>query len=132
MKARTRVLSERVKELDCVYQACRLFRHPDLRRDQRVGRIVDLLPKAWQFPKLACARAVIAGREFRTRAFRDAPWTLEEPVFAAGSPLGAVEVRYVRQALPTADEGPFLREERLLLRVIAELLGAIHDADSAR
>lgn len=131
MKARTRVLNERVKELDCIYQAIQASRNPDLRADQRIGRIVDLLPRAWQHPDLACARAVIDEHEFRTTKFHASPWTLKEPVLVKGSQRGLVEVCYLKES-PKADEGPFLREERMLLRVIAECLGAICETEGLR
>ncbi len=123
MKARTRVLNERLKELDCVYQAVRVLRDPDLAFEQRVGRIVDLLPRAWQRPELACARAVIGGREFRTARYAPSEWTLQEPVTVKGAAWGRVEVGYLA-ASAAMDEGPFLREERELLRIIAQCLGA--------
>ncbi len=123
MKARTRVLNERVKELDCAYQAVQLCRNPDLRPEQRIGRIVDLLPRAFQHSALACARAEIDGKEYRTHLFRASPSSLKETVSVKDSPRGFVEVCYLKD-YPTADEGPFLREERMLLRVISECLGA--------
>jgi hypothetical protein len=123
MKARTRLLNERVKELDCICRAVRIFRDPALRGDQRIGRIVDLLPRAWQHPDLACARARIGQRDFCTQGFRETPWLQRETILARGRPEGIVEVRYLKE-LPAADEGPFLREERALLKVVAELLGA--------
>ena len=131
MKTRTRVLNERVKELDCVYQVFQVFRGPALRPEQKIGRIVDLLPRAWQHPDLACARATIGPREFRSQGFRETPWLQEEKVCVGGRAAGAIEVRYLRE-LPEADEGPFLREERLLLKVVADCLGAICEMDPPR
>lgn len=131
MKARTRVLNERVKELDCVYQAIQLSRNPDLRPEQRIGRIVDLLPRAFQHSALACARAEIDGKEYRTRLFRPGLASLKENVRVKDSPRGFVEACYLREC-PKADEGPFLREERMLLRVIAECLGVVCETESAR
>lgn len=128
MKARTRVLNERVKELECVCQAVRILRDPDLGFEQRIGRIVDLLPKAWMRPEIACARAVIGEREFRTARFAPAPWILKEPVTANGATLGSLEVGYLSPS-PAMDEGPFLREERELLKIIAECLGAVCELD---
>lgn len=124
MKARTRVLNERVKELECVYQAILVSRDPDLRAEQRIGRIVDLLPRAWQHPELAVARAVIDEQEYRTTKFQPAPASLREPVLVKGAPRGFVEVCYLKDR-PAGDVDPFLREERMLLRVIAECLGAV-------
>ncbi|MDX6770340.1 MAG: hypothetical protein SF051_12470 [Elusimicrobiota bacterium] len=130
MKARTRVLNERMKELDCVYHAVRILRDPDLRLEQRIGRIVDLLPKAWLRPDIACARAVLGEREFRTGRFAPGPWALKTPITVKGQEVGSLEVVYL-SASPAMDEGPFLREERELLRVVAECLGAAYELDAA-
>jgi hypothetical protein len=124
MKARTRILNERVKELNCIYQVVQVSRNPDLRLEQRIGKIIDLLPRAWQHAEAACARAVLDSREFRTHKFRETEWSQKEPVLIKGYPRGTVEVCYL-QACPSADEGPFLREERMLLKVVAECLGSI-------
>lgn len=126
MKARTRLLNERVKELECVYQAVRILRDPDLRFEQRIGRIVDLLPKAWLRPEIACARAVIGEREFRTARYAPSQWQLKAPLTAKGEFLGTLEVGYL-SASPAMDEGPFLREERELLKIVAECLGAAYE-----
>jgi hypothetical protein len=123
VKARTRLLDERVKELECVHHAASLLRDPDLAPEQRLARIVDLLPRALQHPAVACARAVIGEREYRTQGFRPSEWTLKQPVTVKGAAVGHVEACYLERR-PAADEGPFLREERLLLKTVAQLLGA--------
>lgn len=104
-----------------------MFRDPDLRLEQRIGRIVDLLPRAWQFPEQSCARAVIDGREYRTRRFRETPWHQKERILAKGCPRGTIEIYYLQER-PAADDGPFLMEERTLLKVVAECLGAVCEA----
>lgn len=131
LKARTRVLNERVKELECLYHAFQVFRDPDLAFEQRVGRIVDLLPKAYQHPDAACARAVIGEQEFRSNKFQAAGAAQEEPIRLKDERVGLVEVRYLRE-LPAADEGPFLREERMLIRILAECLGALCELEGRR
>lgn len=131
MKARTRLLNERVKELECVYQAVRILRDPDLELEQRIGRTVDLLPKAWLHPEIACARAVIGEREFRTARFAPAPWAIKVPITVKGETLGSLEVGYLSPTAPL-DEGPFLREERELLNIVAECLGAACELDAGK
>lgn len=127
VKARTRLLNERVKELECVHHAASLLRDPDLSPEQRLARMVDLLPRALQHPAVACARAVIGEREYRTQGFRPSRWSLRQPVMAKGAAVGSVELVYL-EPRPDADEGPFLREERLLLKTVAQLLGAASEA----
>lgn len=131
LKARTRLLNERVKELECLYHAFQVFRDPDLRFEQRVGRIVDLLPKAYQHPDAACARAVIGEQEFRSNKFQPAGAAQQEPIRLKDERAGLVEVRYLRD-LPACDEGPFLREERMLIRIVAECLGALCELEGRR
>lgn len=131
MKARTRLLNERVKELECVSQAVRILRDPDLRFEQRIGRIVDLLPKAWLRPEIACARAVIGEREFRTARYAPAPWLLKTPITVKGEPIGSLEVGYLSPSA-AMDDGPFLREERELLKIVAECLGAAYELDAGK
>lgn len=131
MKARTRLLNERVKELQCVYQTVRILRDPDPHFEQRIGRIVDLLPKAWLHPTISCARAIIGEREFRTARFAPAPWTIKSPITAKGEAIGSLEVGYLSPT-PTMDEGPFLREKRELLKIVAECLGAAYELDTKK
>jgi hypothetical protein len=119
LKARTRALSERVKELECAFACVQLLRDPDLKPEQKLGRIVDLLPKALQRPEAACARAVVGEREFRTARFAEGPHAVSETISARGEAVGTLEVRYLR---PPVD---FLPEELKLLKVAALCLGAL-------
>ncbi len=125
LKTRTRALNERLKELDCVYEVVRALRDAALPPEGRVARVVDLLPRAWLHAGDAYAKAVWRGREYATPGFPEEGAALSELVLASGGKvLGSVEVRYARPH-PDAGEGPFLPEERRLLRTVAGCLGAM-------
>ena len=123
LKRRTRQLNERMKELDCAFGALTLARRRGP-KEERLQQIVALLPEAMYHPRSACAQAVLDGRAYSTPGFATAGPSIAVPVQAHGRSAGRLEVRY-RDRHPDVDEGPFLREERALLQVVAECLGLV-------
>ncbi len=115
-------LDERVKELDCLYGISKLVETPVISLGKIVEGIVALIPPAWQYPEVTCARITLEGREFSTKNFAPGPWQQTSDILVNGEPRGAVQVGYLEQR-PQHDDGPFLKEERNLLDVIAEQLG---------
>ncbi|MCK4964339.1 MAG: diguanylate cyclase, partial [Dehalococcoidia bacterium] len=84
--------------------------------------VVDLIPPAWQYPEITCARITLDGQEFRTENFRETIWKQTQDITVRGNRIAAVEVFYFEER-PEIDEGPFLKEERFLIDYIARLLG---------
>lgn len=117
-------LQERVKELNCLYGISRLAGREDYSLDQILSGTVDLLPPAWLFPEIACARIILDDREFKTDNFRETPWLQNSALFVGGEQAGQVEVGYLEER-DDIDEGPFMKEERLLLNSVSERLGKI-------
>lgn len=122
LKKRTRLLDERAKELTCTMQALKTLREPGLSFDQRMQRIVEALPRAWQYPGNACARLEVIKWQFQTANWAETPWNQRRDIIADGKKWGFAVVGYLCEK-PDADEGPFLREERMLLEVVCECLG---------
>jgi len=127
---RTHELDERVKELDCLYGISRLARQEGLSLEQILIGAVDLLPPAMQYPEIAYARIVLDGQEFKTEDFRETPWQQSSAIVVQGEQAGRVEVGYLEER-PEVDEGPFQKEERLLLNAVAERLGRIIEKKQA-
>ena len=118
----THELSERVKELNCLYAISQLVENPDISLEEILQRIVELLPPAWQYPDITCARLIIEGQEFRTKAFSEAPWKLAQDIRVNDKLIGSLEVYYVEE-VSESDEDPFLKEERAFINMIAERIG---------
>ncbi len=119
-------LSERVKELNCLYSIADLIGRANT-LEEILCETVDLLPYAWQIPEVACARIILKDQEFKSKNFTTD--VSEKPsckqisnILAYGKKVGVVEV-YCIDDRPERDEGPFLREERSLLDAITERLG---------
>jgi len=116
-------LGERVKELSCLYALAQILDQGG-GLDETLFTVARLLPFAWQHPDDTVARIVLDGKEH-------GPWSLAAPGAVQAAPIlvdgverGRVEVAVVA-ALPTADEGPFLREERNLLDEVARQIGQL-------
>lgn len=120
----TNKLTERVKELNCLYSISKLIETTNSSLDDLLQGAVKLIPPAWQYPDITCARIQLKNKEMVTTNCKVTRWKQEENIFVSGSPYGKVEVFYLKKK-PESDEGPFLQEERFLLHAIAERLGHI-------
>ncbi len=119
-----RSLRERMKELNCLYGIAEVVEHCEESVDVLFQETVELLPDSWQYPNLACGRITFETHEYTTQNFHCTAWRQISSILVGGRPVGAVEVYYVKE-MPMLDEGPFLREERLLINAIGERLGRI-------
>jgi PAS domain S-box-containing protein len=117
-------LTKRAKELRFLYDVASITGTPDITLYSRFEEIANLLPRAWQYPEVACARVTINDREFKTANYRQTDWKQSSDIIVHGARAGVVEVSYL-EAKPEKDEGPFSKEERLLIDAVAERLGII-------
>lgn len=120
---RTRQLSERIKELRCLYGISRLRERSDIGLDDFLGQMIELIPPAWQFPDVACARIQLRDREYTSANYRPSAVRQTSPIAIAGRVVGQVEVCY-RERLPAMGIQPFLDEERSLIDSIAERIAS--------
>ena len=123
-KKRAHALGERVKELNCLYGISRLVETPGISLAEILQGSVELLPPAWHYPKITCARITLDNQEYKTGNFRETEWKLASEIKVEGKRAGIVEVCYLEEQ-PKSDQGPFLKEERALIDAIAERLGRI-------
>ena len=124
LRKRTHDLGKRVKEMNCLYGISKLVEKRDILLEELLQGIVDLIPPAWQHPGITCARIILEDQEFITKNFRETIWKQVSDINLHGDRIGIVEVCYLKEK-PEIDEGPFLKEERILINVIAERVGSI-------
>lgn len=117
-------LTERIKELNCLYGISNLFENQDVSLEWIMQRAVELIPVAWQYPENACARIKIDGKAYVSRNFRETDWHQHTDIILNDSHVGDVDVYYI-QPPPESDGGPFLDEEDRLLRAIGERLSKV-------
>ena len=124
-------LRERIKEMNAFYHLSSLVEKPTIVLDELYQEMANVLPQSWQYPEEACARIVISGREFRSSNFAESRWHQTEIIRVNGSDVGRIDVGYIEEK-PEQDEGPFLKEERMLLHAIAERIGHITESKRAK
>ena len=117
-------LGERIKELNCLYGISNLVEIPGVSLEEVFQGTVDLIPPAWQYPEVTCARITLEGKEFSTGNFGPSRWQKTADILARGEQVGTVQVGYLQER-PASDEGPFLKEEISLIDAIARRLGEI-------
>ncbi len=111
-------LRERIKELTCLYGIARVMAQPQASADDILQGIVNLLPPAWLYPEITCARIVLHDQVYATDGYRDSPHRQVSDIVVNRQKVGFVEVAYLEKRL-TLDEGPFLVEERNLIDSVA-------------
>lgn len=117
-------LCERVKELTCLYNLAQLNERPNSTLEEILQGIVELLPSAWQYPAIAAGRIVFDGRSYLTANYQPSEYRQASDILIQGERRGSIEVAY-REEKPELYEGPFLKEERNLLDVLARQISLL-------
>jgi hypothetical protein len=68
-------LKERVKELNCLYSLTSIVKNNGLSFDEALNKIVNLIPPAWQYPDITCAKITIGNKEYKTKNFSETKWS---------------------------------------------------------
>ena len=123
-------LSERIKELNCLYDISSFRDDTDFSLDAVLQAIVDFIPPAIQFPEITCARLIFGGYEVTTKNFKDTRWKLSREITVSNKWLGTLEVCYLEEK-PELDEGPFLKEAKNLINTVAENIAKIIEREEA-
>jgi signal transduction histidine kinase len=123
-------LGERVKELTCLHGVARILQNQQKSPAAILGEIVALLPPAWQYPDITEARIMLGSIEALTPHFRPAPHFQSEGFSGGDGTEGRIDVVYL-EGRPSSFEGPFLREERALIRSLAQMLASYFERRAA-
>ena len=117
-------LQERMKELNCLYGIARSVERSGSNLDAIMGEVVSIIPPAYAYPDIACARIVLGNQMFESAGFKESRWSQSADIRVLGNNAGTVEVYYLEEK-PRSFEGPFAKEERALIDTIAERLGRV-------
>lgn len=117
-------LAERVKELQVFYGISSIAEKSHITLEKLYQEVADLLPDAWQYPEITCARVIINNKRFETENWRETEWKQSSDIKVHGVKAGAIEICYLEER-PLSGEDPFLIEEKRLIDAAAERLGKI-------
>jgi PAS domain S-box-containing protein len=115
---------ERMRELMAFYHLAETITKDNITLEEVYQELVGVLPESWQYPEVTCARIVFGGEEFRTKNYRESAWKQSASIKVNKVARGTIEICYLEER-PEEDEGPFLKEERLLIDAIAERVGRV-------
>jgi len=128
---KTKALTERVKELHCLYEVSRLIADSTAPIKDVFKEVVELIPTGWFYPELTCVRITCQRQRTISDSFRETPWTLSADILVSGERVGLIEIFLLKEC-PSRDEGPFLKEERDLIDNLARRLGAMLEGRRAQ
>jgi signal transduction histidine kinase len=124
LQRQTHALGERVKELNCLYAMSSLVEQHSISLAKMLHEVVNIIPAAWQYPEVTCARITLGDEVFPTENYRETAWRQTAPIMIKGKTSGGLDVCYLEKR-PRCDEGPFLKEERNLINALAKRIGEI-------
>ena len=115
-------LSERAKELNCLYKIEGLLNKPDPNLADICKGVIEAIPPGWQYPDVCVAKITLEGQTCQSPNFKETPWVQFADIKVQDKKVGRLSVFYAAE-MPHADDGPFLKEETKLLGTIVERLG---------
>jgi len=124
LRHKTHDLGERVKKLNCFYEISNLVEEKDVPLEGLLQEIVDIIPPAWHYPEITCARIILGDQEYKTENFRETIWKQSSDINWGNGETCIVQICYLVEK-PELDEGPFLKEERDMIEAIARQLEEI-------
>lgn len=125
------ILGERGKELNFLHGVAEIAESSSGLSVEIAQGIVDLIPQAWQYPKISCARIILEGQEFKTVGFGESEWMLSIDILTHGEQAGSIQV-YFSGPKPSESESLISNEERQLLETVAKQLGKIVERKRAK
>lgn len=117
-------LRERIKEQACLHSVFKITEDLTSPLHEVMQDVASLLPQGWQYPEIAGVRIECNGSHYASEHHTQEGDSMSSPLVVDGKRIGQVEVSYCAKRA-SADEGPFLKEERTLLDAIAERLSSV-------
>ena len=111
-------LARRVTDLECLNRISHLRGETDSSLNDIFLKAAGLIPSAWLYADEAVSRIVFDGRQYAIRGYPYGKESLRADILVEGKKRGFVEVCYI-QDKPVLEDGPFLKDERDLLEIIA-------------
>ncbi len=116
------LVNERIKELKCIYNISELIEKQGSSIDHVLKELISIIPAGYQFPEITGVRIIYESEEYKTDNFEKTKWCQESNIVVEKKIVGNIEVCYLEEK-PVFDEGPFLNEERDLIKTISDFLG---------
>ncbi len=131
LNKRTNDLSERIKELSCLYEIDEINRKEGLTVEEVLEKTVLIIPPGWQYPEIIASCITFEDKKYKTKNFKKTEWMQRADIIVSNKKSGSVEVCYLEEK-PDSDKAPFLKEERNLIDSIAKRVARIIEQKRAK
>ncbi|KAF0131977.1 MAG: pyruvate phosphate dikinase PEP/pyruvate-binding protein [Bacteroidetes bacterium] len=111
---------ERLKELAIMNRTSHIIRE-NRPPEETLKHIAMILPDGWQYPASTGARIMYDGHFYLSPNFNLTEWKQIQEFSTIDDKKGFIEISYAKE-FPTADEGPFLAEERDLIFNLSNMI----------
>ena len=115
-------LLESERKLNCLFRIGEVLQDKDKSIEDMIKAILAIIPPSWQYPDITCARITLGEKEYTTKSFKRTAWKLAQEITINSKVGGRVEVFYAEQRAMDF-EGPFTKDERVLINAIAARIG---------
>lgn len=113
-------LKERVKELTTMYGVANLV-STSKTMHEALEKIGSFIIPGMQFPDITQVKINYDYHKYRSGIFKETPWKLSGDIVIQGKSHGSLDIYYTQQTA-SANDDPFLNEERDMIAGLARLL----------
>jgi len=121
-------LKGRIKEITCLYRISDLALNFDKTESDLVNEILEIIPSAFRFPEITCARIIFDGNEFTSKNFALTDCNIKTDIRVYDKKLGTIEIYYI---IPDVNKNLFVKEEKDLIRAIAGIISRFSEHKKA-
>lgn len=111
-------LTERAKELNCLYHLEELLISDDSNYNKLFPHLIEIIPQAFQYPTICEVRIEFEGKLYTSVDYKETPWSLRADLIVDNNEAGFIKVNYM-QLVEQQATGIFLPEEQKLINTIA-------------
>jgi len=124
LKIQKSALTERIKELNCLYNISKLLGQKSLSLAETIQKLIQIIIPAWQYQEYACVHILFNNIEFKSSNFKNTQWALKNDLLVNNKKVGFIEICYLENVFRKGEEC-FLQAEKKLLKAIAEVVSNI-------
>jgi len=114
-------LQERAKELNCLYRIEEALGNHELTMEEIFQKILEAIPPGWQYPHTCVAKIIFDNKAYTSPEFQESVYSMQQEIIVQDKVVGKIAV-YYKDKMPDSDYGPFLKEEKKLIKTISDRL----------
>ena len=120
-KSTEAMLRKQIKELECLYHISQIAAQFNTPLEEMLKSIVEFLPRALQYPKIAAASIMLDGVSYATAGYCQNPQKQTANIVINGVPRGVAEIAYVNDKSEFGKDASLKQEHNLIDAVASQV-----------